>query len=53
VISSSDPKYKDTIAAVMEAHATGTPVTALGLGSCNVVSNSEDLNYLCVGVIPC
>ena len=53
VLSSADPKYKDTVALILEAHATGTSVTALGLGSCNALSNAEDLSYVCVGTIPC
>jgi len=52
-IASTDPKYKETIAAVLEAHATGTPVTAVGTGNCTILGNAEDLNYLCVGTIPC
>ncbi len=52
-ISSADAKYKDTVAAVLEAHATGTSVNAVGLGTCTVLSNAEDLNYLCIGTIPC
>ena len=52
-ISSTNPTYKDTVAAVLEAHATGTPVNAVGLGTCTVLGNAEDLNYLCVGAIPC
>jgi hypothetical protein len=53
VLSSTDPKYKDAVATILEAHATGTPVTAIGSGSCNALSNAEDLNYVCVGAIPC
>jgi hypothetical protein len=52
-ISSTDAKYKDTVAAILEAHATGISVSAVGLGTCTVLSNAEDLNYVCVGTIPC
>ncbi len=52
-ISSNDPKYRDTVAAILEAHATGTPVTALGTGNCTVLNNAEDLSYVCVGTVPC
>lgn len=53
VLSSSDPKYKDAVATILEAYATGASVTAIGLGSCNALGNAEDLNYVCVGTIPC
>jgi hypothetical protein len=52
-ISSTNPTYEITVAAVLEAHATATPVNAVGLGTCTVLGNAEDLNYLCVGSIPC
>jgi hypothetical protein len=52
-IVSSDPKYKDTVAAIMEAHATGASVTVIATGNCTVLQNAEDLSYLCVGTIPC
>lgn len=52
-ISSTAPHYKDTVAAILEAHATGTPVFAVGLGTCNVLGDAEDLNYVCVGTISC
>jgi hypothetical protein len=52
-ISENDEKYKETVAAVMSAHAAGSPVYAVGYGSCNTWSNSEDLYYLCVGTISC
>ena len=52
-MSSANPQYNSTVAAVMSAYASGAPVIAVGLGSCNVVSNAEDLNYVCVGTIPC
>jgi hypothetical protein len=52
-ISDSDPKYKETVAAVMSAYATGASVYAVGHGTCNTWSNSEDLYYFCVGTISC
>jgi hypothetical protein len=52
-ISSTNPTYKDTVAAVLEAYATGASINAVGLGTCNVLSNAEDLSYICVGSIPC
>ena len=52
-IASTNPQYSSTIAAVMTAYASGAQVTAIGTGNCNVVPNAEDLNYVCVGSIPC
>ena len=52
-IASSSPHYNSTVAAVMAAYGTGASVNAVGLGTCNVLPNAEDLNYVCVGTIPC
>lgn len=52
-IASTNPQYSSTVAAVIAAFASGAPVTAFGLGTCDVVSNAEDLNYMCVGTLPC
>ena len=52
-IASTSPHYSTTVAAVMAAYGTGAAVSAVGLGTCNVLPNAEDLNYVCVGAIPC
>lgn len=52
-IASTNPQYNSTVAAVIAAFASGASVTAIGLGTCNVVGNAEDLNYVCVGTLPC
>jgi hypothetical protein len=51
-ISSSNPQYNGTMAAATSAYASGSSATAVGLGSCSVVPNAEDLNYVCVGAVP-
>lgn len=52
-IASTSPHYNTTVAAVIAAYGTGASVNAVGLGTCNVLLNAEDLNYVCVGSIPC
>lgn len=52
-MKSSNPRFKSTQATVLAALMAGTQVTANGLGSCNSWSNSEDLDYICLGAIPC
>ena len=52
-MSANDPRYKETVAGVMSAQASGTPVYAVGLGTCTYLTNSEDLSYVCVGGIAC
>jgi len=52
-IASTNPQYSSTVAAVMTAYASGAQVIAIGTGYCTVVPNAEDLNYVCVGSIPC
>lgn len=52
-MASTNPQYSSTVAAVMAAYASGSPVIAVGTGSCTVLPNAEDLNYVCVGTIPC
>jgi hypothetical protein len=52
-MASTNPQYSSTVAAVMSAYASGAPVIAVGTGSCTLLSNAEDLNYVCVGTIPC
>lgn len=52
-MKSSDPKFKATQAAVLAALMSGMEVRATGLGTCNHFSNSEDLQYICLGNIPC
>lgn len=52
-IASTNPQYNSTVASVIAAYATGSSVNAVGLGTCDVVSNAEDLNYVCVGTISC
>ena len=46
-------KYKSTNAAVLAALMAGTPVIAKGKGVCSNFSNSEDLEYICLGSTPC
>jgi hypothetical protein len=43
VMSASDPKYKTTVAALLAAYHSQTPVTLYGAGTCNTWSNAEDL----------
>ncbi len=50
---SNNPRYKATQAAALAAFMAGTTVKAKGLDSCNNWGNSEDLNYVCLGSIPC
>lgn len=50
---SDSPRFKNTQAVVLAAMLSGTQVTARGLNKCDNISNSEDLNYLCLGSIPC
>lgn len=52
-MKSSDPKFKGTRAAVLAALMSGMKVRATGHGTCNNLSNSEDLRYICLGDTPC
>lgn len=52
-MTSSNPRFKSTQAAVLAAFMAKTEVTVRGLGSCNNSQGSEDMNYICLGVIPC
>lgn len=52
-MKSSNPKFKATQAAVLAAYFAKTDVHAKGLGTCSNFSNSEDLNYLCLGISNC
>jgi len=53
-LSAADPKYKTTLAAMMAAYFSGSSVYAVGLGTCNTYSQSEDLGYMCFnGGVPC
>lgn len=52
-MSASDPKYKSTQAALMAAFMAGSQVVVKGKGSCNVWANAEDIDYICLGTIPC
>lgn len=52
-IDSNNPRFKNTVAAVMAAYAAGSPIIVRGLNTCNVLGNSEDASYICVGNIPC
>ena len=49
IMSSSAPHYKSTLAMVIASYHTQTTVTARGLGTCSVWSNTEDLSYVCPG----
>lgn len=53
VISGSDPKFKTTVALLLGAYFSGTPVILYGTGACTTSSNSEDLSHACTGTIPC
>jgi len=46
-LSSSDPKYKTTVAILLGAYFSGTSVFARGLATCTVYGGSEDLAYVC------
>lgn len=51
---STNPKFKSTNAALLAAFMSGTQIKAMGLDTCKNYSNSEDLNYVCLGgTIPC
>lgn len=52
VVSSADPKFKNTTAAVLAAYATQSPVVIIGLGTCTTtISNSEDVYSMIGGSI--
>jgi len=52
-MNSNNPRFANTVSAVMAAYAAGKPVQVKGLDTCNVWGNAEDLDYICVGDMPC
>lgn len=52
-IKGNNPKYRAILAAVIASQVSGEQVRARGKGTCNNWSNSEDLDYICVGTTPC
>lgn len=53
VMKSDNPKFKSTNSAVLAAFMAGTAIIVNGLDTCNNFSNAEDINYVCLGDIPC
>jgi hypothetical protein len=52
-IDQSNPHFKATQAAVMQAFHSNTPVTVLFNQTCNSWANSWDAYAVCVGNLPC
>jgi hypothetical protein len=52
-IDSNAPKFKGTMAAVMAAYHTQTPVTVVYTQTCNSWTNAWDVGHICVGQLPC
>ena len=52
-MKSTNPKFEITNAAILSALMSGIQVKVRGTGACNNFSNSEDLDHLCLGDIPC
>lgn len=52
-ISSTDTRYKATLAAVMAAYHAQSPVKVVYNQTCTAWSNSYDMSYVCVGGVGC
>ena len=52
-MNSTNPRFTNTVSAIMAAYAAGKPVQVKGLNTCAVWGNSEDVEHICVGDIPC
>lgn len=52
-MSSTNPRFAATRAAIVAAYHGQTPVRIKGAGTCAVWDNAEDINYVCIGETPC
>jgi len=52
-LSDTKPHFDITVSAILAAYHSKSDVKVRGHGSCNYWSNSEDINYICFGDIPC
>ena len=52
-IDSKTPKFEGTVAAVMAAYHSKSPVSIEYLSSCNAWGNAADIAFMCVGDINC
>lgn len=52
-MNSANPRFKNTVSVLLAAYAAAKPIRINGSNTCNVWSNAEDINYVCIGDISC